>query len=115
MGQTVGQRLRKKRIEYGYTMAELAKAIGVSKGNISSYESDRNIPHAKTLIKFSDCFNCSIDWILTGKEHSSKAVPFTPTLSEDASELLDYLSVFDAQDTKELLLLAELKYQKYIK
>lgn len=112
---TVGQRLRLKRNEYGYTVTQLAKLIGVSKGNISSYESDRNVPQAKTLVKYSSCLGCSIDWIITGKEFSSNSVSSTMPTSKEAEELLRYCSVFDEQDMQEMLLLAKAKYQKYKK
>ena len=114
--QTVGQRLRLKRLEYGYTITQVAAAIGVSKGNLSSYESDRNLPHAKTLVKLSSYFECSIDWILTGKEYSASSQdPSAATIiSKDAEELLHYFSAFDSQDAAEIMLLSKAKYQKYV-
>lgn len=63
---TVGERIRQKRKEKGYTIKELAFKAGISAGNVSEIENDKYMPGAEKLISLCKILECSIDWVLTG-------------------------------------------------
>lgn len=57
-------RIRMLREEFGYTQQDLANKLECSKGIIGLYESETRKPSLEVLIKLSEIFNCSIDYIL---------------------------------------------------
>ena len=61
-------RLRELRLKYYWTLPQLAKRANVSTSLISSYENSERFPSIDMLIKLSDIFCCSIDYLL-GIEH----------------------------------------------
>lgn len=64
--EKIGGRIKYLRIKEGMTQAQLSEIIGLSKGNISSLEKNRYEPSAKSLIKLSELFKVTTDWILLG-------------------------------------------------
>lgn len=48
---------------------EFGEIFNVSHATISSWENGRTDPGLETLVKISEKFDVSIDWLLTGKEH----------------------------------------------
>ncbi|MGP1365923.1 MAG: helix-turn-helix domain-containing protein [Schwartzia sp. (in: firmicutes)] len=56
-------RLRKLRTEKGMTQNDLAKKLGVTRVTISFWESGTNRINSDTLIRLSDIFGCSIDFL----------------------------------------------------
>jgi len=58
------QRLKELRQEMGLTQAELAKEAGLRQSHISSWESGLRMPLPDGLLKLSNYFNCSIDYLL---------------------------------------------------
>lgn len=57
-------RIKKLREEFGYTQQDLANKLNGSKSVIGLYESETRKPSLEILIKLSEIFNCSIDYIL---------------------------------------------------
>lgn len=57
-------RIKQLREENQITQEELAKKLKLSKGIISLYEKEERKPSMEVLIKLSDIFNCSIDYLL---------------------------------------------------
>ena len=85
---TLENRLRALRIEKGLTMKQLGQMLNLAESTISQYEtSKRNIDNA-TLIKFSDIFHVTTDYLL-GK---SNIPAFPPTISDFDGPLFIYLS-----------------------
>lgn len=93
---TVGKRLRAARVKCGFTMLQLHDMTGLSTGNISDIEHDRNMPSVSSLIPLSKALDLSIDWILTGEE--SEARISEPSFSTEDNVALqiehDLISMF---------------------
>ena len=56
-------RLRKLRAEKSMTQNELAAKLGVTRATVSLWESGTNRIHSDMLIRLSDIFGCSIDFL----------------------------------------------------
>ena len=69
---TIGERLRLRRKELNLTLSEIFARENIKTGNLSELENDKYLPSVQTLISLSRVLNCSIDWILTGKEHNDE-------------------------------------------
>ncbi|MDD7025185.1 MAG: helix-turn-helix transcriptional regulator [Oscillospiraceae bacterium] len=63
---TLGDKLSKLRKESNYTQEQLAHVLGVSRQAISKWESNLTYPETDKLIKMSELFNCSLDYLLKG-------------------------------------------------
>ena len=58
------ERLRLLRKKHGYTQVSLAETIGVSKGTVAMWETDKRAPRTKALKRLSELFNVSPMYIL---------------------------------------------------
>ena len=57
-------RIKLLREEFNYTQQDLANKLESSKSVIGLYENETRKPSMEVLIKLSEIFNCSIDYIL---------------------------------------------------
>lgn len=57
-------RIKKLREEFKYTQQDLADKLNGSKSVIGLYENETRKPSMEVLIKLSEIFDCSIDYIL---------------------------------------------------
>lgn len=73
---TTGEKLSRLRKEKNYTQEQLADILGVSRQSVSKWESDLAFPETEKLIKISELFDCSLDYLL--KENSENAVTEAP-------------------------------------
>ncbi len=61
---TFGEKLAKARKENNMTQEQLADVLGVSRQSISKWESDIAYPETDKLIRMSELFGCSLDYLL---------------------------------------------------
>lgn len=71
---TIKSRIKQLRKDNELTMAEFAKSIGVSAGNVGDWESEsrKSVPGASALIAIANTYHVSIDWILLGIENEQQ-------------------------------------------
>lgn len=65
---TLGDKLSKLRKENNYTQEQIAAALGVSRQSISKWESNLAYPETDKLIRMSEMFQCSLDYLLKDEE-----------------------------------------------
>lgn len=87
--------LKTLRKEKGLTQKELGALVGCSEVTICMYESGRRSPDYETLLKLSEIFDCTVDFILRGDDKK-------PLVNND-EELTDYLEYL--RDREELRML----------
>ena len=61
---TTGEKIAKLRKENNYTQEQLAELLGVSRQSISKYESGIVYPETEKLIRLSELFGCTVDYLL---------------------------------------------------
>jgi Predicted transcriptional regulators len=66
--QEIVERLKSVRINAGLSQAKFAKELGVSQGNVGTWETGGSLPGALALKAIAQKFDCSVDWILTGTD-----------------------------------------------
>ena len=69
---TTGERIVKLRKENNYTQEKLAELMDVSRQSVSKWESDIAYPDIDKLIKLSDLFDCSIDYLLKNEKENAE-------------------------------------------
>ena len=61
---TTGEKISRLRKENNYTQEQLADLLGVSRQSISKYESGIAYPETEKLIRLSEMFGCTVDYLL---------------------------------------------------
>ncbi len=85
-------RIKLLREENHITQEELAKKLELSKGIISLYEKEDRKPSLEILLKLSEIFNCSIDYLLcktTLKNYDHNEHDFYSAYSQEIDGLTD--------------------------
>lgn len=67
---TLGDKLSRLRRDNNYTQEQLADVLGVSRQAISKWESNITYPETDKLIRISELFDCSLDYLLKGTEEN---------------------------------------------
>lgn len=62
--ETIGQRVARLRKERGYTQADLANEIGITRELVSDYERGKIRPHYEMIIRFALAFKITTDELL---------------------------------------------------
>ena len=64
---TIGESIRKERLDRGWTQAELARRSYTNTISISYYENERSLPSVLVLIGLADAFGISLDQLVGRK------------------------------------------------
>lgn len=70
---SIGVRITKLRKQLNLTQQELSDKIGITRAALSHYEKDRREPDTSTIVKLSDFFQVSTDYLLKGEDFISRA------------------------------------------
>lgn len=91
---TLGEKLAKARKENNITQEQLADRLGVSRQAVSKWESDVAYPETDKLIRISELFDCSLDYLL--KDIAEEKPDGTRSVERAASPVAFSLSnIFD--------------------
>ena len=96
-------RLKELREERGFTQSEVAKAIGGTQSNLAKWEKETVQPSAEFIIKLSNFFNVSTDYLLGRTDDLGTPVPGSaPHYSAEEQKLIeDYRGL--SQPLKDML------------
>lgn len=64
---TIGESIRKQRLDRGWTQTELSSRTDIAMITISFYENDRFFPSVISLIALADAFEISLDELVGRK------------------------------------------------
>ena len=89
MEHDIGSKIKAARIEKKLTQEQVAELLGVSRQTISNWENEKSYPDIISVIKMSECYDVSLDYLLKGEqkmktyydylEESTNVVKATPT------------------------------------
>ena len=99
---TVGENIRRLRIEAGLSQTELARMIGKTRSMISQYESDMYAPRMGTVEKLAAALRCTKSEIVDDRTVEYIYVDIAP----EERELLSVFRQLDSRDRAALLQLA---------
>lgn len=88
-----GERIRQLRTKAGYTQETLAEELSIDRSLLSHMEAGRRGCSIDMLIRISEFFNVSLDWIILGREDRTLLRSRSnELLKTDISELVDHLN-----------------------
>jgi len=68
MEYDIGSKIKAARIEKKLTQEQVAELLGVSRQTISNWENEKSYPDIISVIKMSECYDVSLDYLLKGEE-----------------------------------------------
>lgn len=60
----LGQRVNELRVSLGWSQVKLANELNVSKQTVSNWENGNILPSVDMLVRISNVFNVSVDYVL---------------------------------------------------
>lgn len=63
----IGSKIKQSRRESNITQEQAAEALGVSRQTISNWENEKSYPDIISVLKMSDLYNVSLDYLLKGE------------------------------------------------
>lgn len=85
---TLGERIKQLRKQHGLTQLTLAERLGVTKGTVSTWETNSRRPGFETLEDMCDLFQVRMDYLMGRSDDTSP-----PAISDDVLEALALSSV----------------------
>jgi y4mF family transcriptional regulator len=85
----VGQRIKDRRAELGWTQEQLAQKAGISKSFLSELENGKRSVSADNLLDLARALGVSLDYLMTGKEmekETAEEVQIPASLAKFAAE-----------------------------
>jgi transcriptional regulator with XRE-family HTH domain len=84
----VGERIRKRRVELGWTQEQLCQRAGISKGFLSDLENDKRSVSAENLLEIARSLSLSLDYLMTGtaSQEQPTEVAIPASLAKFAAE-----------------------------
>lgn len=64
MDETLGQRLARLRNDSGFSQDQVGNLVGLDRRAVSSYEQDIRLPSCETIVRFSQIFHVTTDYLL---------------------------------------------------
>ena len=80
--------LKNLRMQNNLSQQQLAKTLGIKQNTLSNYENGITQPDLNLIIKISDFFGCSIDYLLG---HQTKNLIYSETLTPIQQKLMELI------------------------
>lgn len=98
----IGNKIKELRDEKGWSQKKLAEELSIHPVNMTKLEHGKNMPSADTLIRLSEIFNVSIDYLLSDEVKNRNST----TLKD--KELLENFEKVERMDDKSKEIIKEL-------
>ncbi len=90
----IAERLQKLRRKAGYSQEQTAELLGISRQAVSKWESGQGKPDLDNLVRLTEIYNTSADYILLGTEKNmGTSVPEKSGLSPEVRKMLCSLAI----------------------
>lgn len=80
----IGERLAELRINHNMTQEEFAEQLDVSRQAVSKWELDKTLPDVNKLLKISELYQVSVDYLLKGTGEASASDEKNEALAADS-------------------------------
>ena len=100
----IGENIRNLRTQKELLQRDLAKMLNTSNSTICDWEKGRCEPNVNDLVKMSEIFNCSVDYLI-GNENEYGIIENSnvPTLTKTQTELLSVFNLLSEEDQHQVI------------
>ena len=106
---SIGKRIYEKRKEQNMTLKDVQTLADVPTSTLNTIEKGKSQPSAETIIKLSELFKCTTDWLLKGTQNHS--LPDSQAQSSMEREYLEAFQMLSDYDQEEILRIIKLKLE----
>lgn len=92
----IGDLIKKERINKGMTQGQLAKILDVSPSTIGMYEQNRRVPDTEMVVKMSEFFNVTTDYLLGSTSDPKLTAKDEKDISKKLESILNEMGGSDA-------------------
>ncbi len=92
--------LKNLRMQNNLSQQQLAKTLGIKQNTLSNYENGITQPDLNLIIKISDFFGCSIDYLLG---HQTKNTVYLDSLTENQKEAISLIKTLSDRETAKVI------------
>lgn len=96
MNMDISERLQELRKKEGYSQEQVAEMLGLSRQAISKWESGQGKPEIDNIIKLTEIYHVSADYILLGTEKVPVPVPEKKELSHEYKKAIGIIAIIAA-------------------
>lgn len=96
MNMDISERLQELRKKEGYSQEQVAEMLGLSRQAISKWESGQGKPEIDNIIKLTEIYHVSADYILLGTEKVFAPVPEKKELSHEYKKAIGIIAIIAA-------------------
>lgn len=93
---SIAERLQELRKQSGYSQEQVAEMLGLSRQAISKWESGQGKPEIDNIVKLTEIYNVSADYILLGTEKVSVTVSEKKELSHEYKKAIGIIAIIAA-------------------
>ncbi len=102
---SIGEKIRKLRLEMNYTQKDIQQGTGIPQSNLSELERGRFTPQIKTLRKIADFLGINLSYLLdvddTNLDDIRLNIRMNKELSEEGkNEILDFIDFVKQKEEK---------------
>ena len=96
MNMDIAERLQDLRKKAGYSQEQVAEMLGISRQAVSKWESGQGKPDIENIIKLTEVYSVSADYILLGTEKASVTVSEKKELSHEYKKAIGIIAIIAA-------------------
>lgn len=96
MNMNLSERLQELRKKEGYSQEQVAEMLGLSRQAISKWESGQGKPEIDNIIKLTEIYHVSADYILSGTEKAPVPVAEKKELSPEYKKAVAVIAIIAA-------------------
>lgn len=93
---SIAERLQELRKQSGYSQEQVAEMLGLSRQAISKWESGQGKPEIDNIVKLTEIYNVSADYILLGTEKVSVTVSEKKEVSHEYKKAIGIIAIIAA-------------------
>jgi transcriptional regulator with XRE-family HTH domain len=99
----ISEKIKKLRLEKGWSQTQLANKLGIHPQNVSRYERGPTMPSTEAMSKFAEVFGVSVDYLISDESGDSSAYKIKDKQLQKYLEEVDNLSEKDKDLVKGLI------------
>jgi transcriptional regulator with XRE-family HTH domain len=100
---TLGERVKRLRLDRGWSQAQLGQKLSVHQKQVSGYERDVHVPSTDLLIRLAEAFDVSLDYLVSGGQGESRRIDVADRELIRHMEAVDKLPERDKEAVKAVL------------